>query len=86
MAQTQWDSFQELKENISMSDLLAHYGLLASLNPRRDGEKPYGVCLAIGSCLDSRPISGPQIFAALKSTLIGKGEPVPISRVLCLDR
>jgi len=44
MAQAQWVSFQELKEKITMSDLLAHYGLLASLNPRRDGEELVGLC------------------------------------------
>jgi len=40
----QWFSFQELKEKISMSDLLAHYGLLGSLHPRRDGEEMVGLC------------------------------------------
>ena len=35
----QWVSFQELKEKISMADLLGHYGLLGSLHPRRDGEE-----------------------------------------------
>ncbi len=44
MAQTQRVSFQELKEKISMSDLLAYYGLLASLQPRRDGEELVGLC------------------------------------------
>ena len=40
----QWVSFQDLIEKNSMSDLLAHYGLLASLSPRRDGEELVGLC------------------------------------------
>ena len=37
-------SFQELKQSVSMADVLAHYGLLESLRPQRKGEELVGLC------------------------------------------
>lgn len=39
-----WVSFQELKEKVSMADILGHYGLLDSLKQQKGGDELVGLC------------------------------------------
>ena len=41
---TTWIDFGELKQQVTMVDLLQHYGLLDGLKPQRGGEELVGLC------------------------------------------
>jgi hypothetical protein len=38
----QWVDFGELKQRVSMSDILVHYGLLDKLKPQKGGDELVG--------------------------------------------
>ena len=44
MAQRQWVSFQELKERVSMRDVLSHYGIVDGLRSEKGGDELVGLC------------------------------------------
>ena len=40
----EWVSFQELKERVSITDILSHYGLLDGLKSQKGGDELVGLC------------------------------------------
>ena len=44
MVMAEWVDFNELKQRVSITDVLNHYGLLDSLTPRKGGEELVGLC------------------------------------------
>ena len=40
----EWVSFQELKERVSLADVLEHYGLVEKLKPQKGGDELVGLC------------------------------------------
>ena len=44
MVMAEWVDFNELKQRVSITDVLNHYGLLDNLSPRKGGEELVGLC------------------------------------------
>ncbi len=53
----EWVSFDEVKQQVSIPDILQHYGLVESLRPQKGGDELVGVCPFHGESRGSLHVS-----------------------------